>query len=359
MKKILMGIIGLSLIMSVTVFADEIASIFDFNTLGEKAVENSLSLTASQLTLDNKLLDQEETEKDAFNADQMGGDRVTFINNRIIVESDTLIAAMEVKLAEMALEKESVDLKNTLYKKGMAYQLLEDEIALNEKLLANEGVYQENIEKKVINGVATSTDLTNQAIVYQNQEIKLIELKASLEALSIEINHLLGQDLDEEIVIEDQIKKMLFTEFDVNELYENRYENYPDIYRKTVELESKTIIFDLYASKYLETNKEYKTALYDMQLAEIALSDAKKDFEVSLKSTYNTYLNAYDAYELAVKQLELQDKLYADTKLRYDLGLVNDEELLKAEASQLNAEYALTEAIYNFNVSRIDLDALY
>lgn len=359
MKKIIIGIISLSLLMTMAVFGDELLAAFDLNTLGETAAENSLSLEASQLTLDNKLLDQEEAEKEAFNANQMGGDRVTFIKNRIKVESDTLIADMEVLLAEMALEKESMDLKDTLYKKGMEYILLLDEKALNQQLLENQNVYQENIEKKVSNGIATSTDLTNQAITYQNQELKVVELEGKLSGLKIEINHLLGHPLDADLVIEDKLQKMLFTSFDVSNLYNNRYEKYPDIYRKTVELESKTIIFDLYASKYKPVDKDYKTALYNQQLAEISLSDAKKNFEVSLRSAYNKYLNKNDAYLLAVKQAELQAKLYSDAQLRSDLGLVNDEDLLKAEESKLQADYNVKLAIYDFNVSRIELQALY
>lgn len=359
MKKIIIGGVLLILLMSMVVFGDELITLFDFNSLGETAVENSLSLTASQLTLDNKLLDQEETEKDAFNADQMGGDRVTFIKNRTIVESDTILAAMEVKLAEMALAKEAEDLKRALYKKGMAYVLLQDEIALNEQLLVNQGIYQENLEKKVSSGIATSTDLTNQAITYMNQELKLVELNASLDAMKIEINHLLGKDLSSELSIEDTLSKMTFIQFDVDKLYEDRYETYADIYRKTVELESKTIIFDLNASKYNETTKEYKAALYNKQLAEINLSDSKKSFEVAIRSAYNKYLNKNDAYVLAIKQQALQEKLYSDTKLRYDLGLVNSEELLKAEEAKINAEFAVQNAIYEFNLSRIEIDELY
>ena len=77
------------------------------------------------------------------------------------------------------------------------------------------------------------------------------------------------------------------------DLYTEREATYPDIYEKTVLLEAKTIEFDLYASKYLETNKEYKTALYNKQIAEINLSDAKQSFDVALRTANNKYLNAY------------------------------------------------------------------
>lgn len=359
MKKIITGVIVLTLIMSMAVFGEDIVNLFDFNTLGETAVENSLSLEAKQLTLDNKILDQEELEVDASNADQVGGDRVTYIKNRTIVESDTLLAAMEVKLAEMIIEKDTAELKDTLYKKGMEYMLLLDEIELNEKLLVNQGVYQSNIEKRVSSGIATNIELTNAAITYQNQEIKIIELKSLRDALKIEINHLLGSDLSADLVIEDTLEKMNYILFDIDKLYNERHEMYQDVYSKTVVLESKTIIFSLNEEKYEADEKEYKTALYNKQIAEIELSDADKSFEVSLRKAYNTYLSNNDAYELAIKQLELQEKLYADATLKYDLGLINEEDLIKAEEAKTNADFAVKKAIYNFNVSRIDLDALY
>lgn len=354
MKKLIIGIISITLLMSMVVFGDEVVELFNLITLGDKAVENSLSLDSTALTLENKKLDLDEVNEDAIKVDHMQGDRVTFINNRIKVEVDTLVAEMAVWKAETALEKASVDLENDIYKKGLNYLLLLDNITLNEQLLTNQNIYLSNLEKKVSGGVSTTTDLTNQKIAVQSQEMKIIELQASLEAAKIELNHLVGNNLDAELNLEDNITLMNFVTYDGKQAYADRYEKYPDIYEKTILLEAKTIEFDLYADKYLETNKEYKTALYNKQIAEINLADAKKNYEVSLRQAYNKLLNALDSYKLSVKQLELQNKLYEDTNLKYTLGLVNSEEVLLAEEAKLNAEYAVTSAIVNFNTARID-----
>jgi len=355
MKKLLIGIISLTLVMSTIVFGDEIVEFLDLNSLGDVAVENSLTIDSKALTLENKKLDLEEVEDEIFNASQTGGDRVTYIKNQIKIQSDPIVAAMEVWKAEKALEKTATDLENDVYKKGMEYLLLQEELALNEILLENLNYYLSNMEIKVSKGVATSTDLVNKKIEVQSQEMKVIELEASLQALIIEINHLIGNTLDAPLNLEDEIKAMNFTSFDVEKMYAENQSEYPAIYEKTVLLESKTIEFNLYASKYLEENKEYKLALYDQMIAEINLNDAMKSYEVALKTAYNKYLNTHDSYVLSQKQLELNEKLYEETELRYELGLVNEEDLRKAEESKLKAEYAVIESIVSYNSARIDL----
>lgn len=359
MKKWIVTIIACALLSGLVVFAEEIAEIFDFNTLGDKAIENSLELESKTLTLESKKIDQEDTERDASNADQQGGDRVTYINNRTIVESDTILADMEVKLAEMAIEKEKEDLKKTLNEKGMAYNLLLEEIKLNKMLLANYDTYIKNVEVKESNGIATSIDVTNIIIEKQNQALKVKELEGSLRDKAIELNHLLGRELDEAIVIEDTIEAYPLVNFDPAVLYEKRYETYPNIYRKTVELESKEIIFNLNAERYTEDEKEYKTALYNKNIAEVNLDSAKKDYEVALRSAVNDYLNANDSLALTRKQSELKTKQYDDTKLKYDLGLANSEELLKAEEAMKQGEYDVVKAIYNYNVALLAVENLY
>lgn len=355
MKKLLIGIISLTVVMGTIVFADEVIEFFNLNTLGDVAVENSITMDSKAITLENKKLDLEEVEDAVLNASQIGGDRVTYINNRIKVESDPIVATMEVWKAEKALEQAAIDLENDVYKKGMTYLLLKDELALNEVLLENLNFYLDNMEIKVDKGVATSTDLVNKKIEVQSQEMKIVELEASIDAIIIEINHLIGNTLDAPLNLEDEIVAMNFIPFDADKIYYDNQASYPDIYEKTVLLEARTIEFDLYASKYVEKDKEYKIALYNKLTAEINLEEAKKSYEVALKTANNKYLNTHDAYLLSQKQLELNEKLLEETQLRYELGLVNTEDLRKAEESKLKAEYAVTEFIAAYNTARIDL----
>ncbi len=359
MNKKIIGVVVLAFSIGMVTFADEIAEILNIDLLGEKAVETSVRLEASQLTLDNKELDLEEANKDAINANQIGGDRVTYINNMIKVNSDTLIAEMNVELAKMSLAKEEEELKSNIRKKGMNYILSEKNIAHNQKLLEYKNSYKEFAATRLDKGVATSTDLTNKTIDVQSQELKILELTSGFEGLKIEINHLIGKDLNDELNLEDELKVYTFMEMNVGEIYEARVDKFTDVYTKSETLKSKVIIFDLYADKYLETNKEYKTALYNKQIAEIEYEEAKKTFEVSLRTSYNNYVNNYKTYKLTVKQAELSNKLYDDAKLKYELGLISQEALLNAEEAKLNSDYSVESAIYNFNVSRIDFDDLY
>lgn len=359
MKKIVIGILTLVMLLGMVTFADEIATLLNIDTLKEEAVSNSLTLQSSALALENRVLDLEQVDKDAFNANQIGGDRVTYINNRIKVESDTLIAKHDVELATLKLAKDEIDLKNSITIKSMNYLLLLDKITLNEKLLEFKELYKKYVEQKVATGISTNIDLTNKIIEIQSHENLLLELKANVESSKIEINHLIGKDLNSDLVISDTIKIIDYRKFDIEKIYEERVAKYPAVYTKAEMLKSKEIIFGLYDEKYVEKDKEHKKAKNDMLIAEVEYKDALKDFEVALRSSYNAYLNAHDTYLLSLKQSELSMKLYNDIKLKFDLGVANQEQLLQAEEAKLNAEFAITQAIYSYNLTRLDFDSLY
>ena len=318
-----------------------------------------MAIDSAELTLESKELALETLEEDAEINNYPGGDRVAYIKRMTGVQADPLVAAAEVKVAELALAKEPVTIEADIYKNGMNYLLLKDEITLNDKIFDFKVSYMEYAKKKLESGVATSTDYTNKVIEAQSQELKQLELNASLESISIEINHLLGHEWDAELKIGESIVLSSFKAFNVDYEYGDRVENYPAVITKTANFEAKSIIFDLNDEEYLEADKEYKIALANKKIAEIELSDAKKSFEVSLRSAHTKYLNAYDSYLLIVKQNELAAKVYEEAVLKFELGLISQEDMLKADEIKLNSDFSVTKAIYTYNVAKIDFINLY
>ena len=71
---------------------------------------------------------------------------------------------------------------------------------------------------------------------------------------------------------------------------------------------SKDAIFALYADKYLEANKEYKSALYTKQIAEIELSDAVKKYNEGMQLSKHCHDLLKDAENVIVKMMK-DDKL--------------------------------------------------
>jgi hypothetical protein len=105
MKKIYLAILLVLSLGVTTVFADDLLSLFGIEELGLKAIENSLELDSLELDIEMKIIDKEDAYDEAKKHDHLQGGRVTFIKNRIKVESDTLIADMEVRVAELNREK--------------------------------------------------------------------------------------------------------------------------------------------------------------------------------------------------------------------------------------------------------------
>jgi hypothetical protein len=359
MKRTLIISLAIILLLGMVTFADELVELFTFEQLTTEAIDGSLSIDSAELTLESKELALEKLEEDAEINNYPGGNRVDHIKRLTTVLADPIVAVAEVKNAELALAKESVTIAADIYKKGMNYLILKDEVVLNNQLFDYKVSYMEYAKKKLESGISTSTDYTNKVIEAQSQELKQLELNSSLEAIAIEINHLLGHEWNAELNIGEAIVLSPFKVINVDFEYGDRVDNYPSVITKTANLEAKSIIFDLTADKYREVDKEYKIALANKKIAELELSDAKKSFEVSLRSAHNKYLNAYDSYLLTVKQNELAAKVYEEAVLKYDLGLISQEDMLKAEETKLNSDFSVTKAIYTYNVTKIDFINLY
>ncbi|MBN2793888.1 MAG: TolC family protein [Clostridia bacterium] len=358
-KKIGAFVILFTLVMNITVFAEEETTGYTYEALKIEAIEDHLELDASALNLEIKEMNLEEILEIAASTYDGPMDRVNYIKNMIKIYSDPLTAELAVYVAKANMENQIESIQNEIWMNSMKYLLLEKEILLNENLLAYENYYLNVVEKKVAAGLVSQDTFANQLLVVENQEIKVNLLKIERNSLQVEINQMIGAPFDLPIVIDESLEILPFESYDMDTVYNDTFEKNIEIYENQILVQSKEIVFDLYADQYLETNKEYKIALYDLQIAEIQLSDAKLKYEAALKTSYNDYLNAYEAYELAVEQLGLEKDIYELLLKEYQAGLIAEEILKKAETSVQKSEYNVSANLVAFNLERISFLSLF
>ena len=170
-KVIILAVVAVILTGSL-VYAEEIIDALNIGQLIESIGSDHRSVTAKELDLKNKEIALKDVNKEAEKTVYNGGDRELYVKRMQEIKMAPIMANLNVKLAEMAIEKQKVDLQFDVYDKGMKYLLLEEEIALNEKLLTFKNTYKSNVETKIKLGNATNNDLSAKVVDVQNQEKK-------------------------------------------------------------------------------------------------------------------------------------------------------------------------------------------
>lgn len=359
MKKILLiMLVSLSLLPWAS-FAGEVAE-EETLTLGDLSVmglEANKSIEAKNLVLKSMEIQLLKAKEEAKRYDHMGGHRYKFIQNRIKVTVDPVKAEFQVWKAKDDILKAKAHLRDSIYKKAMAYLQTQAHIRQQIWHIDQAEAQLVNSQLKVKEGLLSRQDYLKAVLDLQGLDQKLLDLEGSLKILDLELSHLIARPL-KDITLDTVMPRYVFAALDPQVFYEDHYRDQASIYEKTIDLQTATLEYDLYASKYLEANKEYKLALYKKQLAELALRDAKRAYALSVLKTYNGYLTAKEAYDMAKETLTYKESVYGIQARKLEEGLIASDDLKVYEADVMRAQLGVLDALLVFNTAWLDFENL-
>ena len=96
--------------------------------------------------------------------------------------------------------------------------------------------------------------------------------------------------------------------------------------------------------------RSYYEVKADMLSAQYAYNDAKSGVEVKVKNMYNDIQTSGEALKLAKRYEKLMDDQLKAIELKYNNGMVTNEEVLAVREKKLAARYETFKAIYDLNI---------
>lgn len=355
MKRIGIMMLGSFFLLTTAVFAgDEIAALTN-SMFKDLAVKNSRQVLLDELDIKmnkDRLADaQEEADKN----DYSGGSPSDQLKRRIIVQVDPLIAQTQLEAASRKRTDNLNVLKNDTYKAGMKLLLLNKELEketekhklLTEKTALEMAKYQ--------NGTAIETAVQDLQIQTDNKQIDVETVKNKIASAEYELNRLLGRNISDKVIIQDELIPEMLPTIDIEEVVQNSLDVNTAVFEKARDLEAKTLKLSLTAEVYKEDEKEYMEAKFEVEKAEIDLNETRISLEVDLKNTYQDLQNRFDQYEMAAAFVQLSQKKLDIIELKYKAGLETKEVLLSQQENHLDAIYNRDKAIYDFNITLADL----
>lgn len=355
-KKIIVISMIMVLIITAVSFSDEIIT-YTVEGLKALTLQDDLDIEAAEIDLDLMQYDYEDILDEAETKSYItGGDRDVRIANHKTINVDPFVQEYKMELAALQLEVDKIDKETDIEFMTMEYLLLEKEIELNKSILDSKKASMEYVQSRYDNGLVTALDLSSAESSYQDQVITVNQLETDLESLKLDISYEIGMVNGEDFAIEGDLEISYELKFDIENYVNKEMLENLKVLEKKYELEAAEMTFTVYEDEYLETTNEYKSALYDVKIAELNLEDAEKSLEIGIKTSYNDVLAKYSTYDLNLKKLALEEKEYSNAELKFNLGLLSQEELSDAKIDLLNAEYTVTESIYNYNKAKVEFE---
>lgn len=107
-----------------------------------------------------------------------------------------------------------------------------------------------------------------------------------------------------------------------------------------------------------EKRSKARQATLDLQKTQVTLESTKESFSMNYKNAMNNYLNSKDVVRRQKQNLELAEKVYKETTLKYREGLAAMSSLLQDEMSLSSAQGGYLTALYNFKEAELKIMSL-
>lgn len=311
-------------------------------------------------------------------------DRIVNYNNEVLRASE-VIKNTEYKLYQANEDKYNVSTSDVETRKNLSYypklfkmNLLDDEwkkeILIENKylealdlyysyqIMLEELIYRNNIvdrlkeelelvDMKIVEGSYLPIERMGIEVDIANEEFSIQKLVNERERLFLDLNVVLGYDLDTPLVIEG-------TDLSTKAYFVDNIEDHIEYVLVTDEsLEKLLISYDLMQIEleiFEDFNDENRYDDYisklkmDIELTEYDIKNLKSSLEYDVRKKYNDVLNAYDL--LTIKEIMLENSRldFEVVSTKYEADLVNHVLLLKEKEKHLLSEINYKEAVYDY-----------
>jgi outer membrane protein TolC len=107
-----------------------------------------------------------------------------------------------------------------------------------------------------------------------------------------------------------------------------------------------------------EKRAKSRQATMDLKKTEATLESTKENFSMNYKNALNNYMNNKDIVRRQKMNLDLAEKVYKETTLKYHEGLATISSLLQDEMSLSSAQGGYLTALYNFKEAELKIMSL-
>ncbi len=355
MKRVGILLIILTMLFQGTVFADETVKtveIVSFENAYNKMIENNRELSSIEKQIEIQKEIVEEVKNEASRLDGFIYDDEDKINDRATaVYVDPVVAQNKLNSLERSYDDKVFELKQSLVDYFVNFVSKDNQIALYQEV---KDIYQKEYDQKALElslGKITENDLLTYEVNLDSANKDLDNANRDKELTLMDFNYLINNSL--EIVNTPDTKSLesslLGNYVDIESI------NLEKLIERNIENDSTVAGYKEDIEKYEQqkhVERVYTSSVSAFKNYEQNIEDNERDTDARIKAIkFEAYtdLNTLKSLVLDVKiaqnNLTLVKSTLEATKVKNNLGIVTDLELIKAQKEVLSSEGTVTDAL--------------
>ncbi len=321
---------------------------------------NRSTTARDQLSLELLEFDESEADREASRIYNVGVYEQGF-DNTLKRDVAPLEATSRITVERHRQEAEPVRREAELYRAVQTWRLTGEQWKREEALLA---LTREDSRFSALRheaGIISDSDLANAVAAVKSAELGLERVRLQLNSAAMEINRLIGAELDAPVTLEGEIA-LLESSFSNGELVETWLASALEADNGRLSIVENIVLLDL----KLEISTDFLTDTHsrvvrlkrDREDARLQMRDTESRIEADLRNRLNDRLTAVDQLELARLDLQMAERRKQQMVARQNVGMASRVDLIPRDRELLHAEYAVTAAIASLNNQEVALRSL-
>jgi outer membrane protein TolC len=197
-------------------------------------------------------------------------------------------------------------------------------------------------------GMLDPTSLSALKLEQEQARADLETKKIALSSAYRTFNSLLNLSLDARPQLTDAIPYAVLGEINLDYHITRLLEDSPDMWQLEQFIKISEAAQDL--TYYQGGSDPYRTGALTVDETKLQASEGKKAFKESVRGMYDTIRNLEVSYTVLGKTLLVTESQYEKAKLKYDLGMVSQLELLRAQYAYQELAANLDKLAYQHNL---------
>ncbi|ADL08880.1 TolC family protein [Thermosediminibacter oceani] len=325
------------------------------------ALKNNPAVGLSQLAVEKAELKQKELQYQERKAEEKEEEYGISLNKdfdyKYQMELGKKAADMELKLSQLGVEATGRNIRFGVEAAYYAALAARDRLQIAGDSLKR-AMEMERIAKALYDsGSAAKKDLLDARVKVASAEAELKKAEAEKEKAYIDLKKLLKVDMERGIELSEAFEfKAAEKEINLAELLQQARERRIDVVRAREQMELARLDFDMTKKVYPSNTFKYKEKEYALKEAELNYEEALSRAEQEVRKAYLDYIVAAASIPVLDRSLEMAEESYRLAKLSYEAGLVRGVDLMQAEEALKQAKLQKAQAIYAYNLARLNLD---
>lgn len=313
------------------------------------AVENNQNIKNAKASLEESRVSYEKSSYSASKTKKKyETNSLEYLRNVSKIEASN---NLNWEIAQRKYEKLVREEKQVVEKQYYKVLHAQKQVDIYEESLKLAQNLYEKTKKEFEVGKVANLDVTSSELNYENVKKDLSLSKNTLKVEKMNLNNILGYDLNQEITLKGNLEYILFENLDSTSLVDQALENDLEVLNAKGLYESAKIDMDIEASMYSDIVFTYREKEAALKQSEQNLQGVKNTVKLGINNKYLDFIKKEDSIKSIEKSIELAQKKLNYTILTYDLG---KSVLTDVQTSQINLEsqkLLLANSILDYNMS--------